>query len=244
MIDRLKYSMQALQMLTRAQEVVANNMANINTPGFKGDKLFFRAFQDAVGGRHQITPQETLQMHQGPLESTGNPFDLAIHGDGFFEVEKDGNLFLTRDGRFQLDAGGYLVDSNGGKVQGISGPIQLTELMPSGNGGQRNITVDISQDGTVRVNDKIRDQISLVQVDDVSSLRHRTNAYFEHIDDDQLQPDINSEIQQGFYENSNVDPLQEMVKMTKNARLFESQQRALRTSDELLSRVTTQLGKF
>ena len=86
MIDRLTHSMQALQRLMKAQEVTANNIANLNTPGFKSDKLFYHSFIEQLNGETSsvVRPQQTINMAQGNFESTENPFDLAIEGQGFF----------------------------------------------------------------------------------------------------------------------------------------------------------------
>src|SRR6056297_88742 len=106
MIDRLTHSMQALQRLMKAQEVTANNIANLNTPGFKSDKLFYHSFIEQLNGEASsvVRPQQTINMAQGNFESTENPFDLAIEGEGFFKLELEGQELLTRNGRFRLNA--------------------------------------------------------------------------------------------------------------------------------------------
>jgi len=247
MIDRLKHSMNALQMLARVQEVTANNLANINTPGFKADKLFYRAFSKELHGRPVagVEAHQTVQMQQGIFESTGNTFDLAIEGEGFFEVEHDGKLFLTRNGRFSVNHEGYLVDDAGAYVQGHGGTIQLPQYTQSQTADQQ-IDIEITKDGTIQIDDIAQDRIKLVRVDDVQSLERRSNTYFklpEHASQKQLV-DEQSNVLQGFYENGNVEPLAEMVDMTSNMRLFESQQKAMQTTDEILSQVTTRLGRF
>lgn len=245
MIDRFRHSMQALQILMRAQEVTANNLANINTPGFKGDKLFYRAFQEEMNGRQvsSVQPGQTIRMAQGAFEESGNPFDFAIEGQGFFAVEKDGNRFYTRNGRFDLDREGFLVDDNGGRVQGESGPIQLPGIMQSGR-IRSDVEVELDQDGTLRVNGERRDRLTIMQAGDVSRLERRSNAYLQAPEGVEMSVDEDSSVVQGFYESGNVDPLQELVSMTQNMRLFESQQRAMKTTDEMLSQATTRLGRF
>lgn len=245
MVDRLQYSMQALQMFMRAQEVTANNLANINTPGFKGDQLFYRAFQDELGAGNGsgIQTLQTLRMQQGSLESTGNPFDFAIEGDGFFLIQNDNGSFLSRDGRFELNREGFLVDQNGGRVQGEGGAIHLPQFVNSGSGSQ-NINIEVAKDGTIKVEGTVVDKLQLVTVDDISSLERRTNAYLAIQGEDQMRMDQDSQIAQGFYETGNVNPLQELLDMTRNLRMFETQQRAMRTTDEMLSQATRQLGRF
>lgn len=245
MIDRLRHTMQALQMLMRAQDVTANNLANINTPGFKGDQLFYRAFEDQLHGREVsgVQTYQTLRMAQGALESTDNPFDFAIQGNGFFVVKNQDGQFLTRNGRFKLNAEGYLVDKQGGLVQGEGGPIYLPQLLQTGS-TSTDISVNVAKDGTVRVEDEIVGKLKIVTVDKARNLKRQTNSYLSVRQGATVIPDRSSEVVQGYYESGNVNPLNELVSMTKTMRLFESQQRAMRTTDEMLSRVTSRLGRF
>lgn len=245
MIDRLKYSMQALQMFMRAQEVTSNNLANINTPGFKGDKLFYRAFQDELGNRtgSGIQTLQTIRMEQGSFEATGNPLDFAIEGDGFFLIKNDNGSFLSRDGRFELNAEGYIVDQNGGRVQGEGGDIHVPQFVKSGSASQ-NIEIQVAKDGTISVEEAKVDKLQIVTVGDIGSLERRTNSYLAVSEGDRLISDQNSQIVQGHYEAGNVNPLLEMLDMTRNMRMFETQQRVMRTTDEMLSQATSQLGRF
>ena len=246
MIDRLRHSMRALQMLAQAQEVTANNLANINTPGFKSDRLLFRAYLDRVNGENVSSVETALDINlrQGTLEETGNPFDLAIQGQGFFEVQKDGQYFLKRNGHFKLDAEGFLVDEEGANVMGTGGAVQLPALM-SGNSTQATRDINIAKDGTITVNGEHYGKVNLVQVSEPQKLERRGNSYFSVPEDMPAQAfESTSEIMQGFQEAGNVNPLMELVDMTKNMRLFESQQRVMRTTDDMLAQVTTRLGKF
>ena len=85
MIDRLYTQMQAMQVLSRSQDMTADNLANINTPGFKGNKVFYRMFQENVNGKNitRSVPMQQVNLDQGILEPTGNQFDLGINGEGF-----------------------------------------------------------------------------------------------------------------------------------------------------------------
>jgi flagellar basal body rod protein FlgG len=240
--------MRAMQMLARAQEVTANNLANINTSGFKSDKLHFRAFMDKVNGENvsSVEAYKAINMGQGTLEKTGNPFDFAIQGTGFFEVQKDGQFFLKRAGHFKLDARGFLVDEQGAAVMGKSGPIQLPAFADSGS-TRAGVDVEVAKDGTITVNDEAYGQLSMVQISDPQKLERRGNSYFrvpENMPAQAVEDDVQSQIMQGYQESGNVNPLAEMVDMTKNMRLFESQQRAMRTTNEMLTQASTRLGKF
>lgn len=246
MIDRLYIQMQAMQMLSKSQDVTADNLANINTPGFKSNKVFYRMFTEHVNGKEvkTSTPMTQVDLSQGVLEPTGNEFDLGIDGSGFFKVELEGEQMLTRDGRFHLDNEGFLVNTQGAKVMGDSGPIQLTEYFQDGTNASVTTSLEILKNGTIRINGVEQDRIQIAVVEDPSILTRKGNSYFTVQNEDALTEEGAGVIQQGYYEKGNVNPLTEMVDMMENMQLFESQQRVLRTTDEMLSKVTTRLSRF
>ncbi len=237
--------MQALQTLSRAQDVTANNLANINTPGYKAQKLFYQAFQKAVNGQQVDVPDtlETASSVSGEMQKTNNPLDMAINGKGFFLVNYDGRSVLSRNGRFHVDSKGFLRDSNDAYVQGKAGSIYIPELR-SGATNAADTKVQISKDGTIRINGAVVDQLQLASVQDYQNLSRLNNSYMTTKDGSNPLPDTQSTVSQGFYESSNVDPLKEMISMTTNMRLFETQQRTMQTMDQILGKVTSELGKF
>ncbi len=245
MIDQLKQAMHAMQVLTQAQDVVANNLANINTPGFKSEKVFYRSVSALINGREvqETEPYQKLDMAQGRLQSTGNPYDFAIEGKGFFQVERDGQMLLTRNGRFRVDSNGYLRDGENGFVQGTSGAIQIPSLSKSSN-KNGNDKLEVANDGTIRLNDEVVGKLALAQVTDTSKLKRLSGTYFKPESQDIVKPDTSSQVNQGYYEEGNVNSLGEMVAMTKNFQLFQSQQRAISAINQTLSGTTTKLGKF
>lgn len=246
MIDHLRYTMRAMQLFSRAQEVTANNLANLNTAGFKKDVLFQRGFDEALyeGSAREVEQHQMISMAWGDMEQTGNTFDLGIQGNGFFEVEADGNKFLTRDGHFHLDTKGILRNELGHAVQGLSGNIMVPDSVLTGKLEQQDQKIEIARDGTIRINDILIDQIKMVSVKDTSQLERRTDSYLALKDANAAQIDTTSTINQGFLEKGNVNPMEEMLAMTRNMRLFESAQRNMRSTDEIISEVTTRLGRF
>jgi flagellar basal body rod protein FlgG len=238
--------MQAMQMLSKSQDVTADNLANINTPGFKGNKLFYRMFKEQVNGQEitKSVPVSQVDLSQGILEPTGNPFDMGINGDGFFKVEADGDTLLTRDGRFHLDQDGYLVNNQGAKVLGESGAIQLPEFFQNQGEGGATAHLEITKNGTIKINGVQQEKIQMVKVSDPAHLIRKGNTYFEVENEDYLSEEGTGMVQQGYYEKGNVNPLNEMVDMMQNMQLFETQQRAMKTADEMLSKVTTRLSRF
>ena len=247
MIDRLSAQMQAMQMLSRAQDATADNLANINTPGFKGSKLFYRLLKQEVNGKEvtETVPMQKIDMKQGVLEPTGNPFDFGLQGQGFFQVQDaGGNELLSRDGRFHIDADGYLVNGQADKVMGKAGPVHIPEYFQATNQDKGGAKLEVADDGTIRLNNEVYDKIRIVKVDDTANLERRGNNYFAAKGDDHLVEDPSTTVMQGFYEKGNVNPLGEMVDMMRTMKMFESQQRALRSSDEMLAQVAGRLGKF
>ena len=246
MIERLQSHMQAMQMFSRAQDVTANNMANLNTPGFKADKLFHRILTEEIDGRQmsRTVPMQQISLEQGELEPTGGTFDFAIVGNGFFVVEDEGQANLTRNGRFHLDSDDYLRNDRGGHVIGQSGRIHIPEYFHAMDQQQGEARLDVAKDGTIRLNDEVYDQIRVVRTGDPSTLERRGNTYFTAPGAILMQQDPESEIVQGYFEKGNVQTLSEMADMVKNMQMFEAQQRAMKTTDELLSHATHTLGRF
>lgn len=246
MIDRFQAQMQAMQMLSKAQEVTADNLANINTPGFKGNKLFHRLMTEQINGRDvtSTVPMQHINLEQGVLEPTGNAFDFGIDGEGFFAVEEDGQSYLTRDGRFHLDSDGYLLNSQGANVIGSGGAIHIPEYFQATGDQEGGTDLEVGKDGTLRLNGEVYDQLKIVGVDDSSSLERKGKNYFSAPASSLVNISEQTSVMQGFYEKGNVEPLQEMVDMMRNSQMFEAQQRAMRTTDETLGQATASLGRF
>lgn len=246
MLDRIYMQMQAMQVLSRSQDVTADNLANINTPGFKGNKLFYSMLSENMNGIEikRAVPMSQINLDQGILEPTGNEFDVAINGDGFFKVQENDTEYLTRDGRFSLNSDGFLVNSNGANVMGDSGPIQLTELFENNKttGGPNRL--EISKNGTVLINGKPQDKLHIVNVKDPNLLERQGSTYFTVKDEIELSDEGIGMVMQGYFEKGNVQPLAEMVDMMRNMQMFESQQRAMKTTDDMLSQVTSRLGRL
>lgn len=245
MIERLQAQMQAMQMLTKMQDVTANNLANINTPGFKGSNVFQKMVQERIDGKmvSRSTPQQQIDMRQGVLEPTNNMLDFGIKGEGFFVVESENGTHLTRDGRMHFNSDGYLVDEKGSRVMGDSGPIHMPEYMKAtGESGEQS-KLEVAKDGTIRLDNEVFDRLRVVKAEDTSQLERKGNNYFS-APDKALIEDRSSNVLQGYYESGNVDALEEMVDMMKTTKMFESQQRAMTTTDQMVGQATSKLGQF
>ena len=212
------------------QEVIANNLANINTAGFKKDRVFQKEL-DSAGNRIKEDVNEVTVFQQGALRDTGNPLDLAISGDGFFTIDIDGKQYYTRDGHFYIDSTGFLRLTNSGLVMGENGPIQI------------NGEVEIDKNGRVAVKGEEIDRIKISTFTQPYPLKKHGNTLFEALDNAEELPADNYSVLQGYVEESNVNPVEEMVRMMTTLRYFEADQRVLKTHDELLDKAANQIGR-
>lgn len=245
MIDTTRYTLQALQAVTRAQEITANNLANINTPGFRADQIYFHSMLAAAGRNdaHHADPGQVITRESGRIEQTGNPLDVAIQGDGFFQIRSGDTYYLTRNGRFQLNQDGVLVDPFGGFVQGVGGDISI-QAVSGDDSTQSGTNLVISSDGIVYRNGKPEDTIKVLNIDDYRQLNRESNSWFSVKDEAVLTEVASPNLFQGGFETSNVDSLKEMVGMMKHAQMFESLQRTFVTADEVMARSISSLGRF
>jgi flagellar basal-body rod protein FlgF len=216
--------------LSRELEVVANNIANIDTTGFKSDGSVFHEFlmPTARHGGFQGNDQRLSYVHDratwhdfstGPTKATGAPLDVSIEGDAFFVVQTPRGERYTRAGSFQINATGELVTSTGDRVLGDGGPIQFqatdsnVEINPDGS-----ITVRESGNST---SDSPRGKLRLVRFDAVATLLKDTGATFRAPDGTAPQaPDARTRVIQGAIEKSNVRPVVEMARMIELTRTY------------------------
>jgi flagellar basal-body rod protein FlgF len=214
-------------VLERQMDVVANNVANVNTAGYKADKSLFEeylrtgAHEDNFIGRDRavsfVLDSGTFKdFSQGPSEQTKNPLDVAIEGGGFLVVQTPAGERYTRDGGLQINNQGQLVTAAGNPVLGTSGPIvfQPTDHDVS-IASDGNITV---VEGTSRT-DSVRGKLRLVSFADAQKLlKEGSNLYSAGTA--AAQPDTVSKIRQGFIEKSNVSSVAEMSRMIEVTRTY------------------------
>ena len=214
-------------VLERQIDVVANNVANVNTNGFKADKSLFQeylktgAHEDNFVGKDRavsyVLDNGTFKdFAQGPTEQTKNPLDVAIDGGGFLVVQTAAGERYTRDGGLQINAQGQLVTAAGEPVLGNSGPIVF---QPTDH------DVSIAADGNISVLegvnriDSIRGKLRLVSFADAQKLlKEGSNLYSAGTA--AAQPDTASKVKQGFVEKSNVNSVAEMSRMIEVTRTY------------------------
>ena len=184
---------------------VANNLANVNSTGYKRDG----EFQQIMNKLGESQAVQTRDFSQGNLVNTALPLDLAIRGDGFFEIKTESGTQLTRDGRFVISDEGFLVNTSGEKVMGAKGEISIATYKL--NDDQ---TIQISRNGEIKVGKEIVDKLKISNVEDPQKLTKAggsnfADKYQEYIpvEDDKF------EVMAGYIEESNVNPIFEMQRM-------------------------------
>jgi flagellar basal-body rod protein FlgF len=215
--------------LQRELDVVANNIANINTNGFKADGAVFEEFIGKVArsddmsmrGRQVSFVRDRatwIDMSQGATERTGNPLDVAIVGKGFLAVQTPAGERYTRNGGLQVNNIGQLVTSEGYQVLGESGPIVLQP---------KDRDVSISQDGTISVREgentvteSERGKLRLVNFAQAGQLQKDGTGTFKAPNGIAPAPELNSHFSQGSIEKSNVHSVLEMTRMIEVTRSY------------------------
>ncbi|GJG86565.1 flagellar basal-body rod protein FlgF [Gemmatimonadetes bacterium T265] len=231
----------ALRYWERRQELVANNLANVSTDGFKGDRGFARLVGAGTAGESAAV-QSAVDLTAGSLRETRNPLDVALQSEGFFVVRPAGAQDATaerwtRAGSFQLDADRRLVAADGSAVLGTSGPITVPP----------NTTVAVGPDGTVRASgpggDRVIAQLRVERAPAGTSLAHDGATRFVPPAARQSVAPADRRVRQGFLEESNVTPVGALVDMIAVQRAYASVQKAVTTMDAVRGLAANELGK-
>ncbi len=241
MIKGIYTSALGLIPLEKRLEVIANNLANVDTTAFKRDDAFSNQLISATelfkNGSPDPTEQDLNQQtytdfSQGPMEQTGNPLDVGINGQGFFVVQTSGGTMLTRDGSFTLSQDGTLETCDGAPVMGTNGPIRIDDVQQL----QKSQLV-IQPDGTVKAGDKIYGQLQVVIPGSYSQLSKAGGNLYQLKQGGIIQQVTNSslDIKQGYLEGSNVNAIDEMVAMIQLQTEFQAGQKSIQSQDQSLS---------
>jgi len=224
------------------QDQLANDLANASTPGYKADNSEQASFSDlllwnsstgapvgslSMGSRitHVVT-----DLTQGPLQSTGNPLDLALDGPGFLAVATSSGVRYTRDGQLMVDARGRLCTDTGNLVLGTSGkPITVGQVSDP-------TKISIDQRGTVKVGTRT---VGTLAVMSLTGATKQGDTLFTGTPG--VRP-AGTTVQQGFLEGSGVQPAEAMVDMIVSFRAYETTQRAIQSIDTELGRAANSVG--
>ena len=258
MIRGLYTSGYGMMTLNRKMDVLSNNLANVDTNGFKKDGVIFEEFSDVLAKRiydYQNIPSgapanignmtlfnDIAMVHtdytQGSLENTNLKTDLAINGDdtAFFSVAvqgTDGNFheYYTRDGSFKLDAQGRLVTKDGYAVMGTKGAITLD-----------GSDFTVNSKGEIVQNDVLVDTLKIRKIDNPETLR-KFGMNLLSTTQESTDGTFSGEVVQGFVERSNVDSVKEMVDMISLLRSYEANQKMIQYQDATLDKAVNEIGR-
>ncbi|MEI2383873.1 flagellar basal-body rod protein FlgF [Breoghania sp. JC706] len=231
--------------LKRQLAVIANNLANLNTSGFKNEKLLYEEYQMPVARmsefpRRMDRPLSYVQdfssfrdMSGGEIRVTGNPLDVAINGDGFFAVETPEGERYTRAGNFQINGNGELVTPDGYTVMGDGGPIVFAD---------DETDINIARDGSISTNQGQRGSLRIVNFENDSALTPIGSNLFETSDAMPPADVVTPRLQQGALEGSNVESVTEMTRMIEVTRAYTTVAQLMKDQNDLMTNAIQKLG--
>lgn len=215
--------------------LIANNLSNIQTAGFKKDVPVFSKVlaQSAEQLGSGVNQSSVTIFQQGDLQRTGNDLNLAIEGEGFFKVQTPWGVRYTRNGNFALNQAGVLVDGNGFSVLGGREEISLRE----------GKTILVQPNGTVQVDGREVDRISVVTFADPQTMQKEGHTYFRAAEGQEEIEAASSRVVQGSLESANVNGIEEMIRLIDAQRSFEACQKVIQAQDELNGKAVNELGR-
>jgi len=237
----------ALDVNSRWQEMVAENLASSSLPGYKRQELTQAAVQAGLmpaGSQSKrgapqafVIPQANtaINFQPGQMKATGGATDVAIDGKGFFSVElPTGQTLFTRDGEFHVNAAGGLVTNEGYAVMGQSGAIQLDK---SNHG-----PVSISSTGQVSQGANLKGKLKLTDFDNPNLLTQAAGSYFMANDPNIRQIATTATVRSGYIEGSNVSTISQMTSLLSAMRGYETNQKVIQMENDRMSHSIADLG--
>ncbi|MBN2169784.1 MAG: flagellar hook-basal body protein [Candidatus Krumholzibacteriota bacterium] len=235
MIKALEHSGQAMGVQLRRHEIIANNLANLNTPGFQ--RVIARVSDAApIGAAAAARTRPALRVESltsgasGPLQATGNPLDAALVGEGYFLVETPRGERLSRDGSFALDAAGTLLHSSGHPVLADGGALSIRG------------SASILADGSVLDDGRLVGRLTVVRPAADAGLEREGDNLLRVAGEIETVPAGETSVLGGHLEGANVQAVQEMVDMIRAFRAYEIAQRAALAADDTLRIATERVG--
>jgi len=258
-MDGIRLSTEGMISMEQKQAVIANNLANIGTAGYRKEVMDIQSFSQIlerqIGGSNQmgfeggggnliqaaggmdvrgmLLTSTNTSYAQGALKMTGSSFDIALddNGKGFFTVQGKDGIRFTRNGSFRLDTQGFLVTQDGSRVLGMKGPIHL---------GGKSFTVNDT--GVILIDDKEVDRFLITEFPDKGTLRKEGENNFVAENGFKISSEFRTK--QGYLEMSNVNSVQEMVDMMQTQKAFEANQKVLQAEDQALRKSVNEVGKI
>lgn len=240
MIKGIYSSGSGMQPRLMRLDVIANNISNADTTGFKKDDIFVQILKDAgvaqsvgKGDLAGLDVKEFTDFAEGSLRPTNNPLDIAIQGDGFFMLDTPEGTRYTRNGNFKLADDGSIINSNGYHVLGAAGRI----IIPNADKTQQT-DIMVTKAGEIYMGKNLIGKIKAVTFADLQQLSKVSGTMFK-TDQAPKEVSISDEettFRQGYLEESNVESLSEMIQLIELSRSFETDQRTMRYQDSTLEK--------
>lgn len=261
MLRGLYAAANAMRYRAHEVDVLANNLANVSTHGYKRDRLAMRSFGDILATRMNDVGDRPVDMPPGPQpigvmnlggpaaetefvdfssgtpQVTGNPLDLYLEGPGFFAVRTPQGTRYTRAGQFSLNPTGEIVNQSGHALLGVDNdPITIMSAEP----------IRVGQEGTVTQNGIPVGQIQIVEFADLRLIEKEGLTLFRPVDPNQAPPwpATSTSVEQGTLESSNVDAIDSLVRLISAQRAYEAAARAVDMFNQSMTLVSGELGRL
>ena len=227
--------------LQRQMDVVANNVANLNTTGFKAETVLFEQYDMPVAADNEFAGSKTVaytqdwatihDMANGALQQTGNPLDIGLSGPGFLTVQTPAGTRYTRSGSLAINSAGTLVDLGGNPVVGVDGaPIQFDPA---------DTDITILKDGTITTSQGTKGKLGVVEFADPQQARREGNNLWSGSNPAAA---TNTQVVQGSIEHSNVSGVTEMANLIRVQRAYEQLASIMSRQDDLRTTAVQKLG--
>ncbi len=230
-------------------EIISNNIANVNTSGYKEDRINFKGFElinsSDVQEINQNTPKVLLPISLGTkpdftagnMQYTGNKLDVALEGDGYFSIKTPDGIRYTRSGNFTLNNEGLLVTQAGFPVLGDGGEIKIADI------DDQNFVID--EEGSITVDNKEINSLKIVDFATTYSLKKVGDTLFAMEDPSvsEITPE-KIKVKEGFLEGSNVNAVRSMINMIDAIRGYETYQKIIRSIDEVTGKTVNEVGRI
>ncbi|MBX2975327.1 MAG: flagellar hook-basal body protein [Ignavibacteriaceae bacterium] len=234
MIKGIYNSARSLDARVKNIDILANNLANINTVGFKREVPFLQLLNEAGEPKFR----QVTDFRQGDFITTSNPLDLAISGEGLFVMNTENGLQLSRNGNFRISDEGFLINSEGHKVMGRNGEISFSNSMLA-----QNRTIAISKEGEIKYGEQVIDALLVVRfINQDNELVKAASNFILDENNIEIVPETDYKIAQGFLEESNVNPILEMEAMINLSKDYEATYKMITYLDNSLDKAN-EIGK-
>lgn len=243
MNNGLYTSFMGMRARQRTLDAQANNIANAMTTGYKAERLKYSTIEANEKGESSrqnlvaaAVTSGAADFSAGSINQTGRNLDIAIEGDGFFQIQTPRGPRYTRAGNFTMDSAGQLVTKNGDLVIGARGPITVPK------GGE----LSIGTDGSLSVNGNVFNKLKIVSFENpAAALEKEGNSLFAQTGEEAGKDSVRSIVHQGALESSNINSITEMVSMMNNSREFESMQKSITLiMNDLGRKIAGEIGKM